>query len=198
MNKDGLILYHHNSSVCAAKIRVALAEKALDFESRLLRLDGDQFHPEYLALNPYAVVPTLVQLRAFRVEPATAVADTSVVMEKSSDHCEWTGGISRARADRIKTDSERRHLIAYARGPEPRLVDEGLAEDGPAPVEALPVVREPPRRHAGIGRQAWRPAGSGTRNGRRSRQGPRSRSRPTAISGCSGMQGKPREVVMEV
>ena len=36
---------------------------------------------------------------------------------------------------------------AVARGLEPRLVDEGFAEDGPDPVEALPVVREPTRRH---------------------------------------------------
>lgn len=55
-----LELYHHNASVCAAKIRVALAEKNLDWESRLLALDGDQFAPGYLALNPNAVVPTLV------------------------------------------------------------------------------------------------------------------------------------------
>ena len=36
---------------------------------------------------------------------------------------------------------------AVTRGPEPGLVDEGLAEDRPVPVDALPVVREPPRRH---------------------------------------------------
>ena len=55
-----LILYHHNSSVCAAKVRVAFAEKGLEWESRLMRLDGDQFEEEYLKLNPLAVVPTLV------------------------------------------------------------------------------------------------------------------------------------------
>ena len=78
MNQDGLILYHHNSSVCAAKIRVALAEKALDFESRLLRLDGDQFHPEYLALNPNAVVPTLVHR-------GRAVIESNIILEYLED-----------------------------------------------------------------------------------------------------------------
>lgn len=78
MNKDGLTLYHHNSSVCAAKIRVALAEKALDFESRLLRLDGDQFHPEYLALNPNAVVPTLVHR-------GRAVIESNVILKYLED-----------------------------------------------------------------------------------------------------------------
>ena len=78
MTKDGLILYHHNSSVCAAKIRVALAEKALDFDSRLLRLDGDQFHPEYLALNPNAVVPTLVHR-------GRAVIESNIILEYLED-----------------------------------------------------------------------------------------------------------------
>ncbi len=78
MNKDCLTLYHHNSSVCAAKIRVALAEKALEFESRLLRLDGDQFHPEYLALNPNAVVPTLVHR-------GRAVIESNVILEYLED-----------------------------------------------------------------------------------------------------------------
>ncbi|MEM9755751.1 MAG: glutathione S-transferase family protein [Pseudomonadota bacterium] len=60
MAPAGPFLYHHHSSVCAAKVRVALYEKGLDWDGRLLRLDGDQFDPAYLALNPAAVVPTLV------------------------------------------------------------------------------------------------------------------------------------------
>ena len=47
---------------------------------------------------------------------------------------------------------------AVARGPEPGLVDEGLAEDGPVTVDALPVVRETARRHGQRrGRQVLRP-----------------------------------------
>ena len=63
-----LTLFHHNSSVCAAKVRIALAEKGREWESRLMTLKGDQFAPEYLALNPAAVVPTLVHDEAVIVE----------------------------------------------------------------------------------------------------------------------------------
>jgi len=56
-----LELYHHGSSVCAAKVRLVLAEKGLDWTGHYLDiLKGDQFDPEYLKLNPRAVVPTLV------------------------------------------------------------------------------------------------------------------------------------------
>ncbi len=56
-----LTLYHGDTAVCAAKVRVALAEKDIAYEGKLLDLHrGDQFEPAYLALNPNAVVPTLV------------------------------------------------------------------------------------------------------------------------------------------
>lgn len=56
-----LTLYHHGSSACAAKVRLALAEKHLEWDSRYIDLmKGEQFSPDYLALNPKAVVPTLV------------------------------------------------------------------------------------------------------------------------------------------
>jgi glutathione S-transferase len=58
---ESLILYHHGSSACAAKVRLALAEKKLRWDSRYLDiLKGEQFNPEYLKLNPKAVVPTLL------------------------------------------------------------------------------------------------------------------------------------------
>jgi glutathione S-transferase len=53
-------LYHGRTSVCSIKARLALAEKGISFESRLMTLRGDQFDPAYLKLNPNAVVPTLV------------------------------------------------------------------------------------------------------------------------------------------
>ncbi|MEM7348945.1 MAG: glutathione S-transferase family protein, partial [Chloroflexota bacterium] len=53
--------YHHGSSVCAAKVRFALAEKGVEWNSHYLDiLAGDQFDPEYMKLNPKAVVPTIV------------------------------------------------------------------------------------------------------------------------------------------
>lgn len=56
-----LTLYHHGSSVCAAKVRFALAEKKLEWEGRYIDiLKGDQFTQEYLSINPKGVVPTLI------------------------------------------------------------------------------------------------------------------------------------------
>lgn len=56
-----LTLYHAPTGVCAQKVRVGLAEIGLDYESVLLDLQkGDQFEPDYLKLNPDAVVPTLI------------------------------------------------------------------------------------------------------------------------------------------
>jgi ganglioside-induced differentiation-associated protein 1 len=64
-----LVLYHHGSSACAAKVRFALTEKGLPWESRYVDiLRGEQFAPAYLALNPKAVVPTLVHDGAVVVE----------------------------------------------------------------------------------------------------------------------------------
>ncbi|MDT8399390.1 MAG: glutathione S-transferase family protein [Pseudomonadales bacterium] len=60
MSNESLILYHHGSSACAAKVRFALAEKALDWESVYIDiLAGEQFRADYLAVNPKGVVPTL-------------------------------------------------------------------------------------------------------------------------------------------
>ncbi|MCR9138537.1 MAG: glutathione S-transferase family protein [Alphaproteobacteria bacterium] len=73
-----LTLYHHNSSVCAAKVRVALAEKSLPWESRLLRLDGDQFEPGYRKLNPRSVVPTLVH-------DGRAIIESNIILEYLED-----------------------------------------------------------------------------------------------------------------
>lgn len=54
-------LYHHGSSVCAAKVRFAMAEKGLPWEGVYIDiLNGDQFTPEYRKINPKSVVPTLV------------------------------------------------------------------------------------------------------------------------------------------
>ena len=55
-----LELYHSVNSVCAQKVRIALAEKGLDYREHLMTLRGDQFDAAYMKLNPNAVVPTLV------------------------------------------------------------------------------------------------------------------------------------------
>lgn len=55
-----LYLYHGTTSVCSIKVRLALAEKGLEWTGEELNLQrGDQHRPEYAKLNPNEVVPTL-------------------------------------------------------------------------------------------------------------------------------------------
>ena len=74
-----IVLYHADTAVCAAKVRVTLAEKGLKFEGRLLDLHkGDQFQPEYLKLNANGVVPTLV-------DDGRVVTESTVINEYIED-----------------------------------------------------------------------------------------------------------------
>lgn len=68
-----LTLYHGRTSVCSVKVRLTLAEKGVGFDSKLLTLRGDQFEPQYMHLNPNAVVPTLVH-------DDRAVIESTVIM----------------------------------------------------------------------------------------------------------------------
>ncbi len=55
-----MILYHDWDAFCCVKVRFCLAEKNLPFESRVVDLQNmRQLTPEYLAINPSGVVPTL-------------------------------------------------------------------------------------------------------------------------------------------
>jgi glutathione S-transferase len=55
-----LRLYHYWSSVCSQKVRMCLAEKKLDWESRHVDIFAfENYEPAYTSLNPKAVVPTL-------------------------------------------------------------------------------------------------------------------------------------------
>jgi glutathione S-transferase len=57
-----LELYHHGTSVCAARVRLTGAEKGVRFDvyHYVDILKGEQFSPEFLRINPKAVVPSLV------------------------------------------------------------------------------------------------------------------------------------------
>ena len=56
-----LTLYHHGSSVCAAKVRLALDEKGLEWDGKYVDiLKGEQFDPAFQKLNPKSLVPVLV------------------------------------------------------------------------------------------------------------------------------------------
>jgi len=61
MQTPELTLYHGLASTCSKKVRLCLFEKGITFTSELLDLQKfEQHRPEYLALNPNGVVPTLV------------------------------------------------------------------------------------------------------------------------------------------
>lgn len=57
----GLHLYHSGFSTCSQSVRMALGEKKLSWSSHTLDLKSNEhLSPEYLSINPYGVVPTLV------------------------------------------------------------------------------------------------------------------------------------------
>ncbi|MCZ6588014.1 MAG: glutathione S-transferase N-terminal domain-containing protein [Alphaproteobacteria bacterium] len=54
-------LYNAPQSICSHKVRFALHAKSLAFaEHKLDLFSGDQLTPEYLAINPNGLVPTLI------------------------------------------------------------------------------------------------------------------------------------------
>jgi glutathione S-transferase len=56
-----LVLYHHDKSTCSQKVRICLAEKGVDWESRPVDLmNSENLSLEYLAINPNGVVPAFV------------------------------------------------------------------------------------------------------------------------------------------
>jgi glutathione S-transferase len=72
-------LYHFWSSVCSVKARMALEEKGVAWESKYIDLfKFDQMEPEYLAINPDGVVPTLVH-------DGEAIHESSVIIDYVDD-----------------------------------------------------------------------------------------------------------------
>jgi glutathione S-transferase len=91
-----LVLYDGTTSVCAIKVRLTLAEKGLAYESRTLDLRrGDQFEPDYVKLNPNAVVPTLV-------DGDDVIIESSVIMQYLDDIAPAASLLPTAPADRAR------------------------------------------------------------------------------------------------
>ncbi len=91
-----LTLYDGSTSVCAVKVRLTLAEKGLEYQSRTLDLrGGDQFAPDYLKLNPGAVVPTLV-------DGPDVIIESSVIMQYLEDLAPEPTALPASPADRAR------------------------------------------------------------------------------------------------
>lgn len=56
---SALKLYYNPLSTNARRVWIALLEKQLDFELIPLKLNGDQFQPDFLAISPFHHVPVL-------------------------------------------------------------------------------------------------------------------------------------------
>src|SRR5712664_2893358 len=68
-------LYNAPQSTCSQRVRFVLNAKGLPFEEKKLDLlAGDQLKPDYLALNPNGVVPTLDH-------DGSIAIDSSVIIE---------------------------------------------------------------------------------------------------------------------
>ena len=68
-------LYNAPQSTCSQKVRICLWEKELAFEEERLNLfKGDQLTPEYMAINPNGVVPSLIH-------DGEIIIDSSVIIE---------------------------------------------------------------------------------------------------------------------
>jgi len=55
-----LTLYHQPFSPNSRRVWITLLEKELEFELVEIRLDGEQFKPEFLTINPFHHIPVLV------------------------------------------------------------------------------------------------------------------------------------------
>ena len=69
-----LKLYHMPISPNSRRVWITLLEKELEFELVEMKLEGEQFQPEYLALNPFHHIPVLVD-DGFNIVESLAILD---------------------------------------------------------------------------------------------------------------------------
>lgn len=111
-------LFHFPPSLCSQKVRLALAEKGVAYDARLVNIGPvlENYEPWYARINPRMVVPTLV------------VGDRVVASGSASSAAERSAGM-RIGAERTITDSAR--IVVF--------VDEHF--DGPDLRAASPQVQ---------------------------------------------------------
>ncbi|MEH2136985.1 glutathione S-transferase family protein [Nostoc sp.] len=69
-----LTLYHSPISPNSRRVWITLLEKGLEFELVDIKLDGEQFKPDFLAISPFHHIPALVD-DGFNVVESLAILD---------------------------------------------------------------------------------------------------------------------------
>ncbi|MGL5940432.1 MAG: glutathione S-transferase family protein [Waterburya sp.] len=69
-----LQFYYSRLSINARRVWVTLLEKNLEFEPVMLKLNGDQFQPDFLQINPFHHIPVLVD-NEFKIFESLAILD---------------------------------------------------------------------------------------------------------------------------
>ncbi|OLT62898.1 glutathione S-transferase family protein [Moorena bouillonii] len=69
-----LQFYNNPMSNNARRVWIALLEKQIEFEPVEIKLDGDQFTPEFIEINPFHHVPVLID-DGFKVIESLAILD---------------------------------------------------------------------------------------------------------------------------
>jgi glutathione S-transferase len=108
------LLYHLPLSPYSRKVRLALAEKGLPFELKIEKVW--ERRPEFLALNPAAQVPVLVE------DTGLAVADSCAICEYLDEAYPDQPLLGRSLAER----AECRRIVAWFDGKFAREVDDNL------------------------------------------------------------------------
>ncbi len=98
------LLYHLPLSPLCRKVRLVLAEKRLTFELRIEKVW--EHRPEYLAINPAATVPTLLE------DNGLAVADSAVICEYLEEAYPDTSMLGATLGERVEV----RRLVAWFDG----------------------------------------------------------------------------------
>lgn len=69
-----LTFYYNPLSPNARRVWLTLLEKGIDFEPVIMKLDGDQMHSEFLQINPFNHIPTIID-DGLRVIESLAIMD---------------------------------------------------------------------------------------------------------------------------
>lgn len=130
-----LELYHDNISVCAQKVRLVLAEKGTKATEHHLSLrDGDQQQPDYVKLNPEAVVPTLVHDGVMVTESTVIAEYLDEVFAERSLWPAYAGG-------RARGEEELQRIIDRTPDPERRARRRKMVDNGAKSMQFGDAIR---------------------------------------------------------